>query len=117
MINWLHINHFDPREFTQPDDMDEGLIMTLDAIREEAGVPIYITSSFRQGDEGAHGEGKAIDISDNLEGNDLSSRWRFLVLRSLFRNDINRIGDYNRHLHADVSQSRDQEVCWHGISD
>jgi len=97
--------------------MNHEFLRILDTIREDAGVPLYITSDYREGDSGAHGEGLAVDVSDNLEGRDISSRFRYKVLASLFGNNISRIGDYDRHLHFDISESHDQEVCWRGTSD
>ena len=115
-INWKDIKHFSENEFSHPDEMSYSLLYKLSLVTADSGVSIFITSSFRPGDDGAHGEGKAIDISDNLEGNPISSRWRFKVLRSMFRHDFSRIGIYDRQLHGDISESRDQEVCWHGLS-
>jgi len=109
---WNTIKHFTPLEFTNPNAMSRDLIRLLSLIREDAGVPIHVTSDFRAGSSGAHGEGLAVDISDNMEGNPVASRWRFKVLRSVFEHNINRIGIYPKHLHIDVSRSRDQDVCW-----
>ena len=114
---WNTIRHFTPLEFTSPNEMDHGLIIALDWIRRDAGVPIYITSSFRVGDSGEHGTGEGVDISDNLEGNDVGSRWRYKVLVSICRSGITRIGCYDKHFHLGISKQKDQEVCWHGISD
>jgi len=114
---WDEIEHFTPLEFDAPTMMDHRLLTLLDWVRNDAGVPVYITSDFREGDDGAHGEGLAVDISDNIQGNDLSSRWRFKILLSAFSNDICRVGIYDRHLHIDVSTSRAQDVCWIGKSD
>jgi len=114
---WDTIRHFTPIEFTSPNEMDRGLITLLDYIRADAGVPICITSSFRDGDDGAHGEGLAVDISDNREGRTISSRWRHKILRSIYTStDISRVGIYDLHIHLDLSQTRDQEVCWIGTS-
>lgn len=116
-IDWRAIEYFTPREFINPYAMDAELLRWLDLIRGTAGVSIKITSSYREGDDGAHGEGLAVDISDNLEGNPIASRWRFEVLRAVFSHNIDRIGDYDRHLHLDVSTTRDRNVCWWGVSD
>ena len=117
MINWDEVEFFDKREFTNPSALDEGLLRDLVYIRRSAGTAIYITSSFRAGDLGEHGEGLALDISDNLEGNEIGSRWRFEVLRAIFKHNINRIGVYDRHIHIGVSETRDMDVCWWGVSD
>ena len=117
MINWTDYEHFGPEEFNEPDEMDPTLIRDIERIRKTAGVPIYITSSYREGDDGEHGEGKGLDISDNMEGKPMASRWRFEVLAAIFRHNINRIGFYDRHFHIGASETRDMDVLWWGVSD
>ena len=116
-INWLDMKHFGPKEFKSPSKMSPSLIYKLDLIREDVELPIHITSSYRRGDDGAHGEGLAVDISDNNKGKPISSRWRYKILVSLIGHDIHRIGIYDRHVHLDMDESRDKEVCWWGTSD
>lgn len=114
--DWQYINHFKPSEFTAPEKMESRLVRALDRVRERAGVPIHVTSSYRDGDDGAHGSGWAVDISDNMEGNDIGSRWRFLVVNAAYRAGFRRIGVYDRHVHIDLDTSRDQDVLWVGVS-
>jgi len=116
-VDWSTIEHFSPSEFTNPYAMSPELLKWLDCIRRTSGVSVKITSSYRDGDDGAHGEGLAVDISDNLEGKPIGSRWRFEVLRSIFSHNIDRIGVYSHHIHIDVSETRDRDVCWWGVSD
>ncbi len=82
------------------------LLHMLETAEKLAGFDFEITSGFREGDERAHGKRVAVDIACH------GSRIRFLVLRSLFRVGFRRIGIYHRHVHADVSMTRDDEVCW-----
>jgi len=108
---WNELNHFTPMEFISPNEMSYDLLRVLDSIRADAGLAIKITSSYRAG-SGEHGQGLAVDISDNLEGEPMGSRWRFKVLRSIIRNGICRIGFYDRHFHIGISKEKDQDVCW-----
>jgi hypothetical protein len=112
MPDWDNSPHFAKQEFKHPDKISQDLLTKLNYARQQAGVPFYITSDYREGDQGAHGEGLAVDISDNLQGYNVSSRWRYHVVRGLLGAGFSRIGIYDRHVHADVSASRDQDVIW-----
>ena len=111
MIDWRKYRHFSEADFPpargEPDDK---LLEMLDEAREEAGVPFVITSGVRPGDSGAHGRGLAADIAAE------HSRPRFKILRALILVGFNRIGVYDRHLHADCDESLDSQVCWWGTS-
>ena len=115
-INWDDLKYFKKSEFKSPSKMSPSLLYKLDCIRADTKLPISITSSYRKGDSGAHGEGVAVDISDNSKGRPISSRWRYEVLISIFSHKFNRIGVYDKHIHLDMSESRDQDVCWWGVS-
>lgn len=110
------LNYFSAHEFSQPDQMDRSLLILLDWIRGQSGLPIFVTSSYRDGDPGAHGRGTAVDISDNMRGDPLGSSWRYLVLKAAYNMGIPRIGDYDRHLHIDIDQTLPQHVAWPGES-
>lgn len=111
------VTHFTQNEFSNHIRMNEWLVKRLDLLREMVQLPIYVTSSFRGGDPGAHGDGDAVDISDNLQSKKLSSTWRFRVLRAAFQLGFTRVGVYDKHIHLDLSQRLDQEVCWYGASE
>ncbi len=113
MSIWDRLRYFGRHEFRHPDEMSEELLLRLDEVRHEAGVPIGITSDYRPGDGGAHGRGLAVDIS-GVDG--MTSRWRFLVLRAAFKLGWHRIGVYDHHVHLDIDDSLAPEVCWHGGS-
>lgn len=100
------LRYFKAEEFDSPEKMDTEFLSKLDFARARAGVPFNLSSSYRGGDLGAHGEGLAVDIAC------LSSRWRFLILRGLISVGFTRIGIYPSHIHVDLSPGRDQEVCW-----
>lgn len=116
MIDWSEIQHFGPAEFVQPDRMQPSLVSKLDLARDDAGVPIQITSSYRHGDDKAHGRGWAVDLSDNLVGDACASHWRFRVVRALLRQGFARIGVYDRHIHVDLDPDLPQQVLWWGTS-
>ena len=55
---------------------------------------------------GAHTVGRAIDIRCN------TSRNRFLVVNALLKAGFKRIGVGKTFVHADDSETHDQEVIW-----
>ena len=112
---WSSIKHFTTKEFsTYADEMSTRLLRKLDDIRHIADVTIYITSHYRPNDDDAQGDGEAVDISDNKHGNDISSSWRHKVLDAAYACKFRRIGIYSKHIHLDVSITRDQDVTWYG---
>jgi hypothetical protein len=109
-IVWEDIDFFKPWEFSG--EMSPILIYRLDRARRISGVPFVITDSFREGpgDESAHNKGKAVDIRCHFSGP------RFKILEGLIKAGFNRIGIYDRHIHADVDETRPPEVAWLGKS-
>jgi hypothetical protein len=112
----IELDHFGPEEFDEPDKMESQLLLALDETRRKAGLPIWVTSSYRAGDTKAHGRGWAVDVSDNREGKPCNSAWRFAVVRALLGSGFRRIGVYDRHLHADMDPDLPQSVMWWGTS-
>lgn len=45
--DWAQIRHFQPSEFAEPEKMGYEFMVWLDAVREDAGVPMYVSSSYR----------------------------------------------------------------------
>lgn len=99
------------------DALDPELVVKLQTIRYMAGVPIYVTSGFRPGDDKAHGRGLAVDISDNMAGQPLASGWRHAILAAIYALGLRRIGVYDRHIHFDVDPNLPQDVTWWATSD
>ena len=91
--------------------MNRELLEKLDDARHYANTPFVITSSYRKGDEGSHGDGDAVDIRCH------ESRPRFMIVSGLIHAGFTRIGIYDKHIHADVSSRLDQIVMWWGVSE
>ena len=108
---WDELEFFTKEEFEPgADAMSHELLRRLDDARAMAKIPFRITSAYRMGDDGAHGSGEAVDIGCT------SSRARYHIVNSLLLTGFNRIGVYDKHVHADVSETRDQDVIWWGTS-
>ena len=95
------------------------LVSKLDTARTVAGVPFVITSGARTPEENeramgvessSHVTGKAVDLACS------DSPTRFAMLRGLYAAGFRRIGIYSRHIHADVDESKPQDVAWWGTS-
>ena len=96
-------------------DMKQTTISKLDTARDVAGIPFVLTSAYRSPEHarskgrsgtGAHTVGRAIDIRCN------TSRNRFLVVNALLKAGFKRIGVGKTFVHADDSETHDQEVSW-----
>ena len=109
-LNWDDVNYFNPDEFDSPDKMNMALIYKLEIARIIADIPFIITSSYREGDDGAHGKGLAVDIGCS------NDRPRFNIVKALLLAGFDRVGIYNKHIHADIDSSGDPRVMWTGIS-
>lgn len=57
---WEKLKYFKSREFTRPELMSGFILLALDEIREEVGLPFVVTSSYRNGGSGNH-QGFAVD--------------------------------------------------------
>lgn len=90
--------------------LTESLKMFLELAERLHGIDFFVTSAYREGDAGAHGEGLAVDIRCN------SSRERFNIVVALTGAGFRRIGIYDRHVHADRSLNRPDKVIWIGES-
>ena len=113
--------HFKPSEFASKGNgllnIDADLVNALDAVREEFGQPIRITSGYRDPEhnkrvggapKSKHVEGIAADI--DLSGMDAQTRYRLMTL--LIKHGFRAFGSYDNHpnmLHADL---REFAVTW-----
>lgn len=96
-------------------DMKQTAISKLDTAREIAGIPLLLSSAFRSSEHdrvkgrsgtGAHTQGRAVDIRCNTSKN------RFLIVNALLKAGFKRVGVANTFIHADDSETHDQEVLW-----
>ena len=95
--------------------MKQTTMSKLDTAREIAGIPFVLTSAYRslahdrgkgRSRTGAHTLGRAVDIKCN------TSRNRFLIVNALLKAGFKRIGVAKTFIHADDSETHDQEVMW-----
>jgi len=74
------LKHFRAAEFApHADKMDVAFLYWLNVVRERAGVPFVVISSYRLGDKGHHGRGMAVD----LDSRRWSSRDKFKVCAAI----------------------------------
>ncbi len=90
--------------------LERELLEKLDVAESLYGGDFEITSGYREGDERSHGTGLAVDIAIG------GSAERFAVVRALVRAGFDRIGVYDKHIHADISSSLPRGVLWMGVS-
>jgi len=108
------LEHFTEQEV---EGLTDRLKIYLQALRYISNTPIYITSGLRQEDTTSeHSTGQGVDISDNPNGDPISSGWRHKISKALHGLQIARIGIYDRHIHFGVSRSHPQDVSWIGQS-
>lgn len=90
----------------------------VDDAREIAGIP-FIISAYRSPEHplekerdtpSAHQAAVAIDVAC------ANARDRYRIVNALLTVGFTRIGVYDKHVHGDVSESRDQKVLWIGES-
>lgn len=89
---------------------------TLDAVREEAGIPLVLNCAYRskehdksKGRSGnsAHTKGLAVDIRCN------SSATRMKIIKAALTVGISRIGIGKNYIHLDTDSSLPKNVIWH----
>jgi uncharacterized protein YcbK (DUF882 family) len=117
--DWKRIKHFTPAEFKHPDKMGYEFITWLDRLRELAGVPMVITSSYRDpaynnsiggARDSAHTDVpcNAVDIGERPRPDDPNwnfTRWQ--IVTAALRLGCMRIGTYaDGSLHIDRSETK-----------
>jgi len=120
------IKYFTLDEFDSPDEKGSGKNMVMDFVRkldearELAGIPFRITSGYRTeayhndlkkrgyqtSPTSAHKKGLAADISTR------DSITRFKVMNALIQVGFKRIGVGKNFIHADIDESKTQNVLW-----
>lgn len=106
---WNRLEFFAKHEFgNHGEKMTPAFLFKLDKARYIAGCQFRITSSWR---EGSHNHsGTAVDIAC---GNSMD---RFAIVRGLILAGFQRIGVYDKHVHADLAGDRPVKVLWLGVS-
>lgn len=100
MSIWDQLKFFSRSEFKNPDAMSPRLLLLLDRARALAEVPFVITDSWRVDDpdeHSAHELGAAVDIQCH------NSYLRYRIVASLLEVGFERVGVYDRHIHADIA--------------
>jgi uncharacterized protein YcbK (DUF882 family) len=118
-IREKEIKNFRPQEFVCPHcgdvKIDSVLVLTLQRLRGFLGEPVIITSAYRCPQhnreiggvpDSAHVKGYAVDIRS------LGSRYRYRVLRFLFRELITRVGIGKEFIHFDIDPGKPKGVVW-----
>jgi uncharacterized protein YcbK (DUF882 family) len=108
--------------FNEPkaEGLNEKLLEKLDQARDIKGSSIVITSGLRTFEENESIIGSVEDSSHvSGRGVDLraaSSTERYALVKALLGAGFKRIGVYDRHIHADTDETKDQYVMWTGKS-
>ena len=116
MSVWEELRYFKRQEFEWPEKMDHDFLRMLDELRHRAGVPMYVSSDYRNDPSSAHGHGVAVDVVDDEDSDGISSQWRYAVMKAAYGLGIPRIGDYDKHIHIDAWVGGPQGVEWRGVS-
>lgn len=113
--------YFKPVEFMRCtpactiEQMDAGFLSHLDEVREEAGIPMVLTSAHRsvswekahgRSGEGAHPKGVAVDILCRTSQN------RYKIVKAALKCGFRRIGIGETFIHLDDDTTLPQEVIW-----
>lgn len=113
-MRWKYFQDF------EVEGLQNDLVALLEKAREKAGIPFVITSGARSPEENKSVVG-AVQDSSHLQGLAVDlrcsqSRQRFLMVSALLSVGVRRVGLYDKHIHADVDSSKDQDVIWVGLS-
>lgn len=110
------LRYFKPYEFSPHEDkMSPKLLSMLDEVRHIAGVPMVITSAYRDPEHNrrvggasnsAHLRGTAVDIRVH------DGRSRYLILAAAIQVGFHRIGVGNTFIHLDVDEELSPNVIW-----
>lgn len=116
--DWAEIKHFSPVEFKYPTKMGYEFMKWLDKVREEAGVPMTITSDYRTPAHnlavgGATNSGhtdvpcNAVDIGMRPSSSDPNWNYtRFQIISMAIYHGCKRIGSY---ADGSIHLARDEE--------
>ena len=98
------------------DQMEQGFLELLDAVREAAGIPLVLNSAYRSVEwekskkrtgASSHTKGLAVDIRCGSNAN------RMKIVRAALQCGITRIGIGSSFVHVDIDRSLPQDTIWH----
>jgi len=126
---WAALTHFSADEFQHPEKMGYEFMLWLDGVREQAGVPMHVSSSYRSraynlavggAADSAHVDEpcEAVDIAKSPTAEDPNwNHARFCILRAALLGGCTRFGFYpNGSLHIDRTESvRPAERLWNAV--
>lgn len=107
--------HFNEKQDPEMIGVSEELMRMLDVAREKAKVPFRITSGLRTPEhnadvggvsDSAHLRGLAVDLATH------SYHTTFRIVYGLFIADFKRIEITKDHIHADIDETKSQEVLF-----
>lgn len=115
--DWSNLKYFTPGEFKHPEKMGAEFMLWLDNLREVAGVPMVITSSYRSpaynaaiggAQDSAHSDEpcNAVDIGRRPRKDDPNWNYtRYKIITAALRLGCTRIGIYkDGSLHLDRTE-------------
>lgn len=117
--DWSRIKNFTPAEFSEPSKMGLEFMLWLDSVRDEAGVPMTITSSYRTPEHNAAVGGasdsahcdvpcNSIDIGMRVRPDDPNWNYtRWMIITTAIRLGCKRIGTYaDGSIHLDRTEDK-----------
>lgn len=127
--DWAEIQHFTPADFKNPDRMGYEFVKWLDGVRELAGVPILVSSDYRDpaynasvggAKDSAHTDDpcNAADIRKHPTPSDPNWNFaRFKIVDAALQSGCVRIGFYpNGSLHLDKTEDkRPSPRLWNAV--
>lgn len=115
--DWARVKHFKPSEFKAPAMMGFEMMLWLDELRERAGVPIHVSSSWRSkaynasvggASDSAHVDRPcdAVDIEERPRPDDKHWNYsRFRIVFTAYDMGCRRFGTYaNGSIHLDRTE-------------
>lgn len=116
--DWAKCKYFAKSEFNYPDSMGYQFVMWLESVREEAGVPMHLSSDHRPPERNAAAGGaeksahmdlpcNAVDIGKRPKTDDPNwNHARYRIIKAALKLGCQRLGMYpNGSLHLDRGES------------
>lgn len=117
--DWNQVKHFSANEFKNPEKMGYEFVLWLDELREAAGVPMTITSSYRSPEynaavggasDSAHSDVPCNAVDFGMRPRPDDPNWnlsRFKIVQAAMKMGCERIGSYaNGSLHVDRTEHK-----------